>query len=158
MKNRNYNQDLPIKAAFKKPARGAFANDAEAAKWTIATVKDMNSGGNPEAWKGDLSSRVLQRSCFMVASTAIGADEMRIAAMFGIDPKLAGEWGQNLRKNGLWLDDGTVVYDQWLHPQNGFANFLIDTMVAEGHLRRLIDPVKGPIYQADLWRNMNEVN
>lgn len=158
MKNRNYRQDAPASGpAFTKPGRNAFANDAEAARWVILTVKELDSGGNPGSWNGNLASLEMKLACFMVGSSVTGADEQRIAAMLGLDTKLAEEWAKNLRKNGLWLHDGTAINDTWFD-QDGKVGFTMDSLVAKGLVERIINPGTEPVYQTVPGRHIGEIN
>src|SRR6266436_5340191 len=133
MKNRlRRNEALNGKPAFKKVEPGSFANDTEVACWAIHIAKTIDSNGHPEVWDGDPSRREFQLCCFMVASSVTGADEKRLAAMFNIDEKLVATWAENLRRNGLWLQDGTVVSDPWFDPHGGDIPLTMDCLVADG--------------------------
>jgi hypothetical protein len=47
-----------------------------------------------------------ETACVLVASSVIGGDEYEIAKVLAYDPKQVGEWANNLRTNGLWLNNG----------------------------------------------------
>ena len=101
--------------------------------------------------------RVHNVAAFMVAASVIGADECRIAEVLGLDLRQVEEWGSNLRRNGIWLDNGRVLDAEWFE-DIGMAVFSIDTLVAEGYLERRIHPVKGPVYRATPGRDLLERN
>ena len=141
--------------AFAKPSK-PFLDDFQVAKWVKKTVHRMDCPSGSKAC--DFSDPEIQRSLVLVASFVVGADEWRIASILGIDPKLVCFWGDNLRKNGVWLDDGKIDV-HWFHPQSGKFGFTIDSLVASGRVVRVGIGKDGlPRYKADLSRHISEAN
>jgi hypothetical protein len=136
--------------AFTKPPPGSLQNDSDVAKWVRNTVRTMDGGGRSEP---DL----LDVACFLVAASIVGADEQRIAEILSLKPERVAAWAENLRRNGLWLGDGRVLDAHWFDT-GGEIGFLLDTLVAQGYIQRLIDPVKGPVYHTVAGRHPLEGN
>ena len=90
--------------AFERPKNGGFGSAAEIAGWVITTVRKMDAPSDP-AQAVDHGAG-FETACVLVASSVIGGDEYEIAKVLAYDPKQVGEWANNLRTNGLWLNNG----------------------------------------------------
>ena len=140
---------------FEKPAPGAIDSDGALVHWVQKTVKKLDAPSKPDAC--DLSDPSLQAACFLIASSIVGTNEQRIGKLFGFDEKHVAEWARNLRKNGLWLPNGTVVHEHWFEP-GGTTGFTMDLLVAQGLLKCWIDPVKGWVYDKIAGRHISDTN
>ena len=68
------------------------------------------------------------------------------------------EWANNLRTNGLWLNNGQMLIDHWFDETSGAVSFVLDTLVAQGVVKRSIDPVRGAVYNPVPGRHLLETN
>ncbi len=153
--NENEEQSKLESKLFEKPAPGTIDGDVALIHWVQETVKNLDAYSNPDAC--DLSDPSLKVACFAIASSIVGADEKRIGRLFGFDEQRVAEWARNLRQNGLWLRDGTVVHEHWFE-HGGTAGFLMDLMVAQGLLKCWVDPVEGRVYDRIPGRHITETN
>ncbi len=153
--NENEEQAKLEAKAFEKPVPGAIDSDGALVYWVQETVKRLDASSNPDTC--DLSDPSLQVACFLIAASIVGTDELLIGKLFGFDEKHVAEWARNLRKNGLWLPDGTVVHEHWFE-FGGTAGFLMDLMVAQGLLKCWIDPLEGRVYETMAGRHITETN
>jgi hypothetical protein len=62
--------------------------------------------------------------CFVLASSIVGPDAERLAAMCEIPPSLAANWAANLRRNGVWKGD-KVDCVPWYETKRGVSSFLV---------------------------------
>jgi hypothetical protein len=99
-----------------------------------------------------------ETACVLVASSVLGSDEHEIAKVLAFDPTRVAEWASNLRANGLWLSDGQVLIDHWFDEMSGAVSFVLDTLVAQGLVKRSIDPVEGAVYNLIAGRHLLETN
>jgi hypothetical protein len=83
-------------------------------------------------------SQVFQLACFLAASSVVGPDSGRIAAMLGIPTNLAIGWARNLCANGVW-QEGKVCDEDWFSAEHGDFSFVSDTLVAEGIVERYLN-------------------
>ena len=88
--------------AFDKPL-GALLSDAEIAEWAKGIVLKMD--GPDDHLIKNLHTHELDVACFLVGSSITGPDEHRLACIFNIDLSKAIDWGKNLRRSGLWLQN-----------------------------------------------------
>jgi len=142
--------------AFEKPSPGIIDSDEALVRWVRDIVKNIDEPSKPASC--DLTDPSFQAACFQVASSIIGADEHKIGNLLGFDDKLVAEWARNLRQNGLWLPEGTVVHDHWFDPRGGAMGFIMDLLVARGLIQCWLDPVKGRVYDRIAGRHVAEVN
>ena len=142
--------------AFERPKSGAFQSATEIAGWVFATVKMMDAPSDPAQAvdHGD----AFETACVLVASSIIGSDEHEIAKVLAYDPTRVAMWASNLRANGLWLNNGQVLIDHWFDETSGVVGFMLDTLVAQGLLKRSIVPVRGAVYNAVPGRHLLETN
>jgi len=142
-KNRNKklaSSSQRVGPAFTKPRPGALQCDTDIARFVRETVETMNGG----VYLTD-DPKLLSVTSFLVAASVIGANDHRIAQILGLNHQHVAEWAGNLRRNGLWLDDGRVLDAKWFE-DGGMIDFTFDLLVAQGYIQRRIDPVKGPVY------------
>jgi len=142
--------------AFERPKSGAFQAAAEIAQWVFATVRKMDAPSDP-AQAVDHGA-AFESACVLVASSVLGSDEHEIAKVLAYDPKQVREWANNLRTNCLWLSDGQVLIDHWFDETSGVVGFMLDTLVAQGLVKRSMDPAQGAVYNTVPGRHLLETN
>jgi hypothetical protein len=142
--------------AFARPKSGAFQSATAIAQWVFATVRKMDAPSDP-AQAVD-HGEAFETACMLVASSVLGSDEHEIAKVLAYDPNRVAEWASNLRANGLWLNHGQVLIDHWFDETSGVVGFMLDTLVAQGVVKRSIDPVKGAVYNTVPGRHLLETN
>lgn len=62
-----------------------------------------------------------------------GQDVRAIAEWLDFDPKQCELWAANMRKNKLWLADGSFAYAGWFD-ESGVVEFWLHVLVAEGQV------------------------
>jgi len=125
--------------AFKKPNR-AFRNDREIADWVAGLLRRID----PIAQGKDADGRLLG---FLAASSVVGPDSRRIAAMLSLPLNLTELWADNLRRNGLW-QNGEVCNDHWFDKRSGRVGLILDSFVASGLARRTLNNSGQAEYEA----------
>jgi len=98
MKTKSMLDRWPDGIAFERP-EVTFNDDREIACWVKNTVRGMD----PVAPDDSLDFRL---TCFMIASSLVGPDHRRIANLLGLPSQRAGQWAENLRRNGVWQTYG----------------------------------------------------
>lgn len=142
--------------AFERPKSGAFQSAAEIAQWVFATIRKMDAPSDPA--QAIDHGAAFETACVLVASSVLGSDEHEIAKVLAYDPNRVAEWASNLRANGLWLNHGQVLIDHWFDETSGVVGFMLDSLVAQGLVKRSIDPVKGAVYNTVSGRHLLETN
>jgi len=81
-------------------------------------------------------SETFKASVVLLSSVLVGPNIKRISKFTGYPYSLVSEFSKRLRENGVWK--GGEIYANWMET-NGGIDFLCDSCVAVGMLRRVVE-------------------